>query len=82
MNKNLLQKLIRNFISKTKKDPIEFNKDYKECLDLINYYQLFTKDKILSMNHENIYEYLSQLWAMLIWGNKHYVVDKIIEDNG
>ncbi len=34
------------------------------------------------MTEEVIYEYLSKLWAMLIWGNKHYVVDKIIEDNG
>ena len=34
------------------------------------------------MTEEDIYQYLSKLWAMLIWGNKHYVVDKIIEENG
>jgi hypothetical protein len=34
------------------------------------------------MNEEEIYEYLSKLWAMLIWGNKHYVIDRIIENNG
>jgi len=34
------------------------------------------------MTEEDIYQYLSKLWAMLIWGNKHYVVDKIIQNNG
>ena len=34
------------------------------------------------MSEEDVYEYLSKLWAMLIWGNKHYVVDKIITENG
>lgn len=34
------------------------------------------------MTEEDFYDYLSRLWAMLIWGNKHYVVDKMIADNG
>ncbi|MEN6358959.1 MAG: hypothetical protein ABFD59_02700, partial [Smithella sp.] len=38
--------------------------------------------RILSMTEEDFYDYLSRLWAMLIWGNKHYVVDKMIADNG
>ena len=33
------------------------------------------------MTDEDIYTYISKLWAMEIWGNKHYIVDKIIEDN-
>lgn len=82
MNKDLLIKHIKNFISASKKQTEKFNEDFKERLDLTSYYQSFTKDRILSMDEENIYEYLSKLWAMLIWGNKHYVVDKIIEDNG
>ncbi|MBN1141762.1 MAG: hypothetical protein JXB25_08225 [Deltaproteobacteria bacterium] len=34
------------------------------------------------MSEEDFSQYLVQLWAMLIWGNKKYVVDKLIQDNG
>ena len=34
------------------------------------------------MTAEELLEYMSQLWAMLIWGNKQYVVDKLIEQGG
>lgn len=82
MDKDLLIKHIKNFIADSKKQTEKFKKDFKERVDLISYYESFSKDKIVSMDQEDIYEYLSKLWAMLIWGNKHYVVDKIIEDNG
>jgi len=82
MDKAILSKHIKNFISNQKKNKGKFSESYKKRLGMIDYYQSFTRDKILAMNEEDIYEYLSQLWAMLIWGNKHYVVDKIIEDNG
>ena len=81
MNKELLKKHIQDFISHSKKNPDKFNEDFKERLDLISYYQKFKSSKILSMTEEDVYEYLSKLWAMLLWGNKHYVVDKIIENN-
>jgi hypothetical protein len=82
MNKDLLRKYIQEFISDSKNDSEKSNQDWKERLDLINYYQSFTKDKMLKMTEEDIFEYISKLWAMLIWGNKHYVVDKLIETNG
>lgn len=82
MNRDILIKHIKHFMSESKKNPSKFNDDYKERLDLITYYQGFTKDKILKMTEDDIYEYISKLWAMLIWGNKQYVVDKIIDDNG
>ena len=47
-----------------------------------HYYQSFTKDKLLSMTEEDFFEYISRLWSMLMWGNKTYVVNCIIEDNG
>ena len=34
------------------------------------------------MSEEDVFDYISKLWAMLIWGNKHYRVDKILEENG
>lgn len=34
------------------------------------------------MDEDEFYEYISKLWAMIIWGNKHYIIDKYISDNG
>lgn len=81
MNKDILKKHIEKFVAESEKGE-EFVKEYEERLELINYYQKFTKKKILTMPPEEIYSYISKLWAMLIWGNKNYVVDKIIDDNG
>ncbi len=33
------------------------------------------------MTEEDFFEYISKLWSMLIWGNKKYVVDKLLVDN-
>ena len=82
MNNEILSKHVKNFVSEFNKDPKKFDDDLKERSDIVNYYKQYSKDKILSMNEENIYTYLSKLWAMLLWGNKHYVIDKIIENNG
>jgi len=82
MNTKILKKHIDNFLKKYNNNPQEFHDDLKERKDFLIYYQSFSKEKILQMNKEKIYEYLSKLWAMLIWGNKHYVIDKIIENNG
>lgn len=80
MDKELLRKHIEDYKRSAKKERIE--NDRRERKELIGYYKSFSKEKILSFSEEVLYEYLSKLWAMLIWGNKHYVVDKIIEDNG
>jgi hypothetical protein len=82
MNADLLRKHIRAFISESIKDPIKFQKDLDERSQIVSYYRLFSEGKILSMTEDDVYEYLSKLWAMLIWGNKHYLVNKIIEENG
>ncbi len=82
MKKDLLKRRVKDFVEKTKKNKERFNEDYKERQDLITYYKSFHRKKIINMTEEDIYKYLSRLWAMLLWGNKHYVIDKIIEDNG
>ena len=82
MNKDLLKRHIQIFVSDAHKEPDKFNAYFRERQDFINFYQQFTRDRILRMTDEDIYTYISKLWAMEIWGNKHYIVDKIIEDNG
>jgi hypothetical protein len=65
-----------------KKEPDKLKTDQQERFDRVKYYQNWTKEKILQMSRDDLLDYFSKLWAMLIWGNKRYVVDKMIEDNG
>ncbi|MFA5180356.1 MAG: hypothetical protein WC405_03485 [Syntrophales bacterium] len=78
----LLKKQISIYKQNLKKDPEKHAKDLAERKERTAYYQSWTKDMILAMTVEDFYEYISKLWAMLIWGNKKYVVDKMIQDNG
>lgn len=34
------------------------------------------------MSEEELFNYIAPLWAMAMWGNKHYQVNNIIETNG
>src|SRR5947199_334426 len=82
MDRNLLRQHIQKFVADAKRDPNKIERDLKEHIELTTYYQQFSRERMLTMTAEDVYDYLSRLWAMLIWGNKHFVVDKIIEDNG
>ncbi len=47
------------------------------------YYQkIFSKKNIDNLSEEDFGEAVKQLWASLIWGNKEYLVNKILGDNG
>ena len=59
-----------------------YKENWEERQERKNFYQSYTKDKILAMTEDEFLEYISKLWSMLIWGNKKYVVDKLIADNG
>jgi hypothetical protein len=82
MNKQLLTQHINQYKKSQTKNKEQSLDGIEERKTRISFYQSYTKEKILSMTEEDFYEYLSKLWAMLIWGNKQYVVDKIINDNG
>ena len=81
MNKQKLEKAIRSFKGKHSTDP-NILKGKDERAERIAYYQSYTPEKIKSMEPEDFYEYLGKLWSMIIWGNKKYIIDKIIADNG
>jgi len=82
MNIDLLRGKIQEFIADSKKEPDRFNQHFKERQDIIDHYSVLTTETILNMTEDDIYQYLSKLWAMSMWGNKHYRVSKIITDNG
>lgn len=80
MNKELLIKQLDNYLNKIKNE--SDISDLQERNNREEYYKSYTSDKILAMNEDEFYDYISKLWAMIIWGNKHYIVDKYINDNG
>lgn len=82
MNQKLLEKHVKEYYNKSIQNNEKFQNDLDERLDRIEYYQNFDKKKLVNMDEETFYEYISKLWAMLIWGNKKYIIDKIITDNG
>ncbi len=82
MNKDLLRKHIQAYLEKCSANPEQFAKDKVEREERVHYYQSWSSSRMQGMTPDDLFEYLSKLWAMLIWGNKHYVVDKLIEENG
>ena len=80
MDKNLLKKHISKYIRNTNSDKAAYEQDKKERSERSTYYKSWTPEKLNSMAEEQFYEFIAKLWAMLIWGNKKYVVDKLIED--
>jgi hypothetical protein len=82
LNLELLRTHILKWKSELARDPARTARDQEHRLERLAYYQSHTADIIRAMNAEQFYEYISKLYAMLIWGNKKYVVDKLISDNG
>ena len=82
MNKAKLQTAIQSFIEKQKTNSAYYADHAAERNARKEYYQSFTKDRILAMTEETFHEYISKLWSMLIWGNKKYKADKLVADNG
>jgi len=82
MNKEKLKKSIIEYLDSIKSRNDECDEDLIERQEREIYYQSFNKEKIENMTQDEFYEYISKLWAMVIWGNKKYKIDQLIEDNG
>lgn len=66
MNKDILHKNLDIYFSKlSQKSDIN---DLNERIERELFYKNYTYDKIISMNENEFYEYISKLWAMIIWG--------------
>lgn len=82
MNNQKLNAAITEFFKKKISNAAYYEDNWKERIERKAFYQSYTKEKLLAMNQEEFLEYIGKLWSMLIWGNKKYVVDKLIKDNG
>lgn len=76
MKRGLLDEHVNDYLRWVSKNKLQFEQDRLERSDRIVYYQSWTRDKLLKITREELIEFLGQLWALQIWGNKAYVVDE------
>ncbi len=82
MNTEKLKKHIESYVKHRPPGSEKYDEELYERRERESYYQGYNYDEIIEMTPEDFGEYISNLWAMLMWGNKQYVVDKLISDNG
>ena len=82
MDQKKLKAAISAFVKNKKANAAYYDDNWTERNERKSYYQSFTKEKLLAMTEEDFFEYISRLWSMVMWGNKRFVVDKMIADNG
>ncbi len=82
MNKELLSKHVARFVEKTRNAPDSFKEKFSERVEQVKVYQTWTKERLCAMNEGDLHKYIKPLWAMLMWGNKEYAVNRAIKNNG
>lgn len=82
MNLQLLRAHIGSFKKRIQEDPTQHEAGRRERAERSAYYSAWTADRLLTMKEHELYEYIAKLWAMLMWGNKRYVVDTLLERHG
>jgi hypothetical protein len=82
MNRAVLRKHIESYKARANKDPKTFALELEERQERKTFYSSWTSARLSTMTAEEFLLFLAKLWAMRIWGNKEYVADKIIQDNG
>lgn len=80
MNNNKLNDVIKRYKEHIRR--VNDIEDINERKERMKYYQNWTADKINTMTEDEFVEYIGKLWSMIVWGNKKYIADKIIDLNG
>ena len=82
MNKEKLINSIKEYKKEIKQKNLYEEAGINERNQRKQYYQSWTRERILKMTEDEFVEYIGKLWSMIVWGNKKYIADKIIELNG
>lgn len=82
MDNNKLQAAIKSFIRNKNSNAAYYNENWTERRERREYYQQYTKNKLLAMDKDQFSEYIGKLWSMLMWGTKTYVIKCLLDDNG
>jgi len=79
--KESIAKLVEGFNNFLKTDEAhEWQKEREDRATLFK--KLLAKDNIHNLTENDFGVIISKLWASQIWGNKEYLVNKILRDNG
>ncbi|MBV8456193.1 MAG: hypothetical protein JO122_06225 [Acetobacteraceae bacterium] len=79
---DLLRQHVQDWQAELAKDPLQAETERQERAAQVAFYKGYTAERIRAMSEEEFYKYIAKLWAMLMWGNKQYAVDKLIRENG
>jgi hypothetical protein len=60
----------------------QFSKDQEDRLNRVSYFQKELPRKLTELSEVDIEKLVTMLWASQMWGNKQYLVSKVISDNG
>ena len=82
MNKQILLEALGKYQRWFVENKTQAMLEHRECEELAIQARSFTREVLLNMSEEQLYDYIAPLWAMAMWGNKHYQIDNIIEANG
>ena len=59
-----------------------FKKDQEDRLRRVRFFQDELPSRLENLSEADVGELVSELWASHMWGNKQYLIQKVIEDNG
>lgn len=79
-HKAALEPHIQSFLRYLKAD--RFKKDQEDRLRRVRYFQDELPGRLETLSETDVTALVGELWASRIWGNKQYLVQKVIEDNG
>lgn len=82
MNTQQLTKFLTSFRKWFQANKAQAIAEQTEREELALKVQEYTKERLQNMSEDEFFDYIAPLWAMIMWGNKHYQVDNIIEANG
>ena len=77
MNKQILLKALTEYQKWSVENKTQAMLEHREREELAFHTRNFTRDVLLGMSEEQLYDYIAPLWAMAMWGNKHYQIDNI-----
>lgn len=78
--KKIIKGYIQSFAKYISGD--QFKKDQENRLSRISYFQRELPKKLDELSEAEIEKLVIMLWASQMWGNKQYLVQKVISDNG
>jgi hypothetical protein len=70
MNKDLLAKHVKHYLDSYASEAEKRNAERADRREREAYYQSWTAARLAKMTPEDLLDYLSRLFAMMIWGNK------------